>query len=164
MQASTTENDGAIGVRTSSGDKLADSLLIEGKEDWSKGGGANPQAQLIAYYAEGIVSRCNGVIVRGTVCPAFGLEVFGNVLRSLLFAYQVMPIKLNLDAGWWIRVNADVNSAASGLAGASDMAVMPDVFSIATCNLQSAQVHFVHSHISIHLLCMQCWGAAPGLN
>ena len=81
MQDSTAEIDGAVPVYDQTGLKLADSLLIEGKEDWSKGGGSNPFAQLIGYYAKAVVSRQESPFVKNTVFPAFGLEVIGNSMR-----------------------------------------------------------------------------------
>ena len=83
MQDSTTATDGTISIydKAQTGLKVADSLLIEGKEDWSKGGGSNPFAQLIGYYGKGVATRNRSPFVRNTVYPAFGVEVFGNVMR-----------------------------------------------------------------------------------
>lgn len=83
MQESTAENDGTVTVykKGFSGLRLANILLIEGKEDWSKGGGSHPAAQLLNYYAKGVFSRRKGPFVQHTVYPSFGLEVFGNIIR-----------------------------------------------------------------------------------
>ncbi len=88
MQDDTAESDdsapdGAVPVYDpeQAGLKLADSLLIVGKEDWSKGDGSNPFAQLIGCYAKALVRRQDSLFVKHTVCPAFGLEVFGNSMR-----------------------------------------------------------------------------------
>ncbi len=92
MQESTAESDGTISVSTRSfpGLKLANILLIEGKEDWSKGDNSNPSAQLLAYYSKGVVSCQNERFVQCTVYPAFGLEVFGNIIRSIVLS-QARP-------------------------------------------------------------------------
>ncbi len=92
MQASTAENDGTVSVYTQSFPrlKLANIFLIEGKEDWSKGGNSNPSAQLLAYYSKGVVSCQNERFVQDTVYPAFGLEVFGNIIRLSILS-QARP-------------------------------------------------------------------------
>ncbi|KAK9827445.1 hypothetical protein WJX74_002905 [Apatococcus lobatus] len=84
---SSAESDGAVPVYDSDlGLKLPNILLIEGREDWGKGDGSNPFAQLIAYYAKAVFSRQREPLVKNTVFPAFGLEVFGNNIRvSALF-------------------------------------------------------------------------------
>ncbi|KAK9827443.1 hypothetical protein WJX74_002905 [Apatococcus lobatus] len=82
---SSAESDGAVPVYDSDlGLKLPNILLIEGREDWGKGDGSNPFAQLIAYYAKAVFSRQREPLVKNTVFPAFGLEVFGNNIRRLL--------------------------------------------------------------------------------
>ena len=79
----TVINDGSLRVFDDQGHVLFHILFLEVKEDT---GGANPAMEIGAYYGRFMYSQYSkpegpAASVLCTCCPAFGLELSGNVFR-----------------------------------------------------------------------------------
>lgn len=56
-------------------------FILEGKEDWGSRGGSNPVMQLAGYYAKMLEANWDTTVVKNTLLPAVGVEVFGHGFR-----------------------------------------------------------------------------------